>query len=121
MDFLEFLKSASNLNGGNNKKVIGKVPNSFLREFKDFLDDKDHLHTTYDIRKKQIQLELEQKLKDEFQSRFDMIAERHEFMWGKIYEEFNVDPNGEYSFNPSTNEITQYNDNQNSTSKEYTQ
>lgn len=109
MDFMEFMKHALKVNG-KNEIVIGRVPNSILKEFREFLDDKEYLQATYEIRKKQIMLDAEQKLKDEFQSRLDMIGERHDYMWGKIYEEFDLDPNGEYSYNRSTNEIVEYAD-----------
>lgn len=99
-----------------NKIVIGRLQSPISKEFREFCDDKDHLHTTYDIRKKQLQLEMEMKLKDEFQTRFDMLSDNHDRLWDNIYREFDIDPNGEYSFCRDTGEIVAYTENEESES-----
>lgn len=105
LDLSDLLNFAQRMRD-KDQEIIGRLSSAFGREFREFLEDKDHLESTYDIRKKQITLEAQQKLKDEFQTRFEMIQERHDHMWNRVYEELDIDPNGEYSYNRKTNEVT---------------
>jgi hypothetical protein len=103
MDIIDFMRNqASSL---KKEKTVGRVPFSISREFRDFLDDKDHTETQIEIRKKQLALEFEQKLKDEFDSRMESIEIRHDKMWNKIYDALDLDPNGSYYYNRSTGDI----------------
>jgi hypothetical protein len=84
---------------------IGKIPSHLTREFREYIDDKEHLEKKLEIRKQELALEAEQKLKDEFDIRFEAINERHETIWEKIYQEMNIDPNDSYYYNRATNRI----------------
>jgi hypothetical protein len=96
-----------NRNNQNPDKIIGRVPVHLTKEFRDFIDDKDHFEDSLTIRKKQMQMELEQKLKDEFSTRLESIELRHDQIWAKIYDALNIDPNGSYYFNRKTGQIVQ--------------
>lgn len=111
MDIVEFMREQiKNKNNQSPDKVIGRIPVHLMKEFRDFIDDKDHFEDSLTIRKKQMQMELELKLKDEFSTRLESIETRHDKIWEKIYDAFNIDPNGSYYFNRKTGQILQRQD-----------
>jgi hypothetical protein len=88
------------------KKVnLGRLPSSISKDFRTFIEDRNYLEDQIDIRKRQLTLEIEQKLRDEFDTRLDAMQFRQESEWDKVYQEMNIDPNGDYKYNRETNEI----------------
>jgi hypothetical protein len=108
MDVLNFMKEQ--INNRNKTEVLGKLPVGLIREFRDICEDKDHVDRQIEIRKQQMILELEQKLKDEFSTRVEAIENRQNSIWNEIYTTLDIDPNGHYYLNRKTGEVFKSND-----------
>jgi hypothetical protein len=99
---MDFMRSQMR---SSNEKCVGRLPVGMLKEFRDYIDDKDHMETNLEIRKKQMIMEMETKLKDEFGTRMESIEIRHDNLWDRIYDALDLNPNGSYYFNRKTGEI----------------
>jgi hypothetical protein len=108
MDVMSFMKEQ--LNNRKQMQVLGKVPVGLLREFRNIMEDKDHVDRQIEIRKQQMVLDLEEKLKDEFSTRVDAIENRQTSVWNEIYTSLDIDPNGHYALNRKTGEVMLQND-----------
>lgn len=108
MDVVEFLRDQ--VKNRKQMNIIGKLPLALKRDFNDYMEDREHCEKQISIRKQQLVMEMEERIKDEFGTRMDTLEERQNNLWDRIYDTMEIDPNGHYCYNRMTNEVMLKND-----------
>jgi hypothetical protein len=75
---------------------VGELPIELKEKFKQLNKEKDRFNEDLDLRKRQLALELERTLEQEFDERNEKLTEKHYEIWNEVYKALLVDSRGSY-------------------------
>jgi hypothetical protein len=75
---------------------VGELPVELKEKFKQLNKQKERFNEDLELRKRQLALELERKLEEEFDERNEKLTAKHYELWDEVYKSLLVDSRGSY-------------------------
>lgn len=77
-------------------ECVGEIPSEMLDKLYKLRKIKDRLNEDTELRKRQLQLEAQRKMEEEFDERQEAYVKLHKEVWGEMYKTMLIDPRGYY-------------------------